>query len=112
MPDSFELPRMGSTVIKLMGRERFACFRGSIIRKFITFTFWHSIWRGRWFTGWCARLEPCLAAVIRALNDLSKPAAGLRCVDAVGIHRGTLEVIQLPSGKVRTTDVPLFTFSI
>src|SRR6266511_2419881 len=112
MPDSFELPWMCSAVIPLMRRERFAALSRSVVNKLITLTFWHPIRRGSRFAGGRSRLEPSLAAVVRALNDLSKPAAGLRRVNAVGIRGRTINVIDLPSGEVRATNVPLFTFSI
>src|SRR5579872_6053690 len=59
-----------------------------------------------------ARLMPGFAAVIRALNDLSEPAAGLRGVDTIGISGGSLEVVNFPAGKMGTTDVPLLPLAI
>src|SRR6266403_1257722 len=82
MPDALELPRMLIAVVELMGSEG------------------------------CPRLYPSLAAVVGALNDLPKPAAALRGKDAIRIDRGPLQVVHLPAGKMRTTDVPLFAFSV
>src|SRR5829696_9360221 len=112
MPDAFELPRMWSAVIELMCCERFAGFRRSVVNKFIAFAHRHAFGRGSRRAGGRSRLEPRLAAIIRALNYLSKPAAGLRRINAVRLRRRTFHVIDLPSGKVRTTDVPVFSFSI
>src|ERR1044072_2948635 len=112
MPDAFELPWMRSAVIKLMRRERFAGFIRGVVNKLIALALRHSLGRGRRFTGWRSRLEPRQAAVVGALNDLFEPAARLRRVNAVRIHRRTFEVINLPSGEVWATHIPLFTFSI
>src|SRR5262245_23829815 len=112
MPDSFELPWMRSAVVKLMRGERFAGFFRRVIDKLIALTHRHSVRSGRGLAGRSSRLEPRLAAVIGALNDLSEPAAGLRRVKPVRIDVRTFHVIDLPATKVRTTDVPFFTLSI
>src|SRR5260370_35108709 len=49
---------------------------------------------------------PRLAAVARALDNLSKPPARLRRVQPVGVGRRALHVIDLPAGEVRAADVP------
>src|SRR5215217_3111241 len=103
---------MWSAVVPLMCRERFTGFSRSVIHKLIALTGRHPFGRGNRQTGRRSGLEPRLAAIVRTLNDLSKPAAGLRRVYAVRIHGRTLNVIDLPSGKVRPTDVPFFAFSI
>src|SRR5262249_16089189 len=77
MPDLFELPRLRSAVIKLVRRELFSGFFGSIVNKLIALAFRHAVWRGCRLAGGRSRLKPRLAAVVRALNDLSKPATGL-----------------------------------
>src|SRR5687767_15163225 len=112
MPNSFELPRMWSAVIKLMRRERFAGFFRGIVNKLVALTHRHSFGRQNWRAGGRSGLEPRLAAVVRALNDLSKPAAGLRRINAVRIHGRTFHVINLPAGEMWATNVPLFSFSI
>src|ERR1044072_5618190 len=112
MPDAFELPWMWRAVVPLMRRERFAALSASVVNKLIALTHRHSFGRGNRQAGGRTRLKPRLTAVVRALNDLSQPAAGLRCVNAVRIGGRTFDVIDLPSGKVRATDVPFFTFSI
>src|SRR5215212_8839061 len=110
MPDSFELPWMWSAVVPLMGRERFTGFSRSVIHKLIALAHRHPFGRGNRKTRRRSRLEPRLAAVVGALNNLSKPAAGLRRVNAARIRGRTLNVIDLPSGKVRPTDIPFFAF--
>src|SRR5574338_1691990 len=112
MPDSFELPWVWSAVVKLVRRERFASFLGGVVNKLIALTHRHTFGRGGWGSGGRSGLEPRFAAVVGALNDLSKPAAGLRRVNAVRIHRRTFHMVDLPSGKMRTTNVPIFPFSI
>src|SRR4029453_12457382 len=49
---------------------------------------------------------PGLAAVVRSLDELTEPAARLRGVDAIGIGRRPLEVVDLPACEVRPADVP------
>src|SRR6185295_5735978 len=95
-----------------MRREWFAGFRRRVVNKLVTFTHRHAFGRGRRLARGRSRLEPRLAAIIRALNDLSKPAAGLRRVNTIRIHARTFDVIDLPSGEMRTTHVPFFTLAI
>jgi hypothetical protein len=77
MPDTFELPRMRCTVIPLM-RSGFA-----VIAEFVSYGI------------------PCDSPIIRSLNHLSKPARDLRGIDAIRIYWRSLEVIDLPTRKVR-----------
>src|SRR5207244_11194979 len=63
-------------------------------------------------TGRRVGLVPGLAAVIGALNDLAEPVVGLRHVNALGIQRRTLQVIEIPTAKVRTADVPLLPLAV
>src|SRR5262249_29433323 len=55
---------------------------------------------------------PGLAAVVRTLDLLPEPAARLRRVDAVGIDRRSLEVIQLPAAEERPADVPALALAV
>src|SRR5436305_3022521 len=59
-----------------------------------------------------SRLMPGFAAVVGTLNDLAEPSAGLGGVNAIGIGGGSLEVIQLPSGKQRSIDFPLVALAV
>src|ERR1700738_3103160 len=79
VPHPLELPRMLRPVIKLVRGQWLAGFRRSVVHKFIALSFRHSLRRSS-LTRWRARLRPRLAAIIRALNDLPEPAAGLRCI--------------------------------
>src|SRR5450755_1813305 len=88
MPDALELPRMGRAVVPLMRA------RNTVVDKLIV----HRL--------------PRLAAIVRALNQLTKPAAGLRCKQPVGVNRRSLDVVNLPPRKMRTTHVPLFALAI
>src|SRR5262245_50517396 len=55
---------------------------------------------------------PVLAAVVRALNDLPEPAAGLRDVDPVRVRQRTLHVVNLPPGKERSADIPFVALAV
>src|SRR2546427_180411 len=57
-------------------------------------------------------LVPCLATVVRALDDLADPPARLRHIDSSRLGGRTLHVINLPAGKVRAADLPFLTCSV
>src|SRR5439155_18106014 len=59
-----------------------------------------------------ARRLPRLAAVARALDDLSEPAARLRGVEPIGIRGRSLHVIDLPPREVRAAHVPLLALAV
>src|ERR1043166_3852433 len=105
MPNSLELPRMWSAVIKLVRRKRFARFRRSVVNELVALTHRRAFRRDGWQAGWRSGLEPRFAAIVGALNDLSKPAAGLRRINAVRIHGRAFKMVHLPTGEVWTTDV-------
>ena len=97
MPDALKLPRMLRAVVELVRRE----WRGGgVVDELVAFALRHPSGAGC-FPGRRARLMPCLAAIVRALDDLAKPSAGLRRVDTIWIGRRSLEVIELPSGEMR-----------
>ena len=112
MPDAFELPRMLRAVIPHMSRQRFAGFRRSVVNEFVALAFGHAVGSG----GRLARRRPWLcpgfAAVIGALNDLSKPGTGLRRIEPVRINRRSFDVINLPARKVRPVHFPIFALPI
>src|SRR5690242_17574887 len=56
--------------------------------------------------------RPRLAAVVRAREHLTEPAAALRDVDPIRIGRGALHVIDLPAGEVRPGDGPVFSLAV
>ena len=49
---------------------------------------------------------PRLAAVVRALDHLPEPAAGLRRIQPVRVGRRALQVVDLPAREVRAADIP------
>src|SRR5437879_12167269 len=99
------------SIVELMSGERLPGFRGSVVDKLIALPFGHATGAGL-FARRSAWLYPGLAAVIRALNDLPEPAAGLRRIDAIRICGRTVEVIHLPTGKLRSADVTLLPLTI
>src|SRR5262249_15477374 len=112
MPDAFELPGVLRAIVPLMGGERLPCFRGSIVDKLVALALGKALGsRGR-LAGRRPRLVPGFAAVIGALDDLPKPAAGLRGIQPVRIHGGALQMVNLPSCEVRATDIPTLALAI
>ena len=54
----------------------------------------------------------CHAAIVRSLDQLSKPAARLRGIEAVWVNGGSGDVGEFPFRKVRGTGFPINPFSI
>src|SRR4030095_19152 len=106
MPDALELPGVRRTVVPLVRGEGFTGFRRRVVNKLVALALGHALRGGGRFAGGCSRLVPCLAAVIGALNDLSKPAARLRCIESIRISGRPLEMVDLPARKEGVTDVP------
>ena len=88
VPHPLELPRMRRPVIPLM-RSRHA-----LIRKLVS------------------HRSPRLSAVVRPLQNLSKPPARLRRIQAVRIHRRSLHVVHLPPRKKRPAHLPILPLAI
>src|SRR5437868_502408 len=107
MPDALEFPRMLGAVVPLMGRERFPCFRRSVVNEHVTFAL-RRPFRRHQVLRLCARRIPRFAAVIGTLNDLPEPSACLRRVDPVGINRRTLHVINFPTREMWAANFPSF----
>src|SRR5206468_2607967 len=103
MPDPLELPRVLGAVVPLVSAQ-FA-----LIDELVALAFGHLA--GGWRRFAPGRL-PALAAVIRALDYLPEPAAGLRRVDAVRLHRRAFKVIHLPAREVRPVDCPIAALAI
>src|SRR5579862_2304162 len=98
-------------VIELMRRERRAGLRRNVIHELVALALGHAAGAGS-LAGRRAGLVPGLAAVVGALNDLAEPSAGLRSVNAIGIGGRSLEVVKLPSGEVRTADLPSIALAV
>src|SRR4051794_26552679 len=112
VPHAFEFPRVLRAVVPHMRGEWFARAVRGVVHELVALGEWHAIWSRGWRTGRRAWLMPRLAGVIRALNDLPEPAAVLRCEDAIRIERRRLQVINLPTGKVRAANGPLLALAI
>src|SRR5206468_3683074 len=106
MPHSLELPRMLRAVVPLVSAGN------TVVDELITFGLWHSVSSGCRLAGRCTRLHPRLAAIIRALDDLPKPRAALRRIQPVRINRRTFDVVNLPTRKVRATNIPSFALAV
>src|SRR5215472_19743 len=111
MPDALEFPRMLRAVVPLVGRERLSGSGRRVVNELVAFAFGHTV-RTFQFFGTATGCVPPFAAVVRALNDLPKPATGLRRVDSIGIYRRTFDVINLPAREMRTADLPSFARTI
>src|SRR5260370_30510529 len=109
--DALDLPWMLFSIVELMSGEGLPAFRGSVVNKLIALAFRHPS-RAGLFARRRARLYPSLAAVIRALNDLPKPAAGLRCIDAIRVDRRALQVVHLPAAEVWAPHAPLLQLAV
>ena len=88
VPDALELPRVRRAVVPLVRAGH------AVVGELV------------------AHRLPGLAAVVRALDHLAEPAAGLRRVEPVRIHRRALEVVDLPAPEVRAADVPLLALAV
>ena len=112
MPDALELPRVRRAVVPLVCGEGFAGFRRRVVNKLVALALGHAVRGGGRFAGGCSGLVPGLAAVIRALNDLPKPAARLRRIHPIRINGRSLEMINLPARKVGAAHVPPFALCV
>src|SRR5215469_3750694 len=109
MPHPLELPWVLGTVVPLVGGERRA---SRVIEELVALALRHPAGPGRRLAGRRSWLMPCLAPIIRALNNLSEPAAGLRRINAVRIGRRSFQVIDLPARKKRSVYAPLLTLAV
>ncbi len=104
VPDALEDPGLLGAVVELVSRERFAGLRRVVVDELVAFSGRHAARRDR---GSAARRLPRLPSVVGALDHLSEPAARLRGVNPVGVGGRSLDVVDLPTGEVRTGDLPL-----
>ena len=82
VPDTLELPRMLRAIVPLVSAGN------ALIIEFVAGGF------------------PGFSAVIRALDHLAKPAAGLRGIQTIRFNGRAFDVINLPTGEVRSVDFP------
>src|SRR5712692_119446 len=99
MPHPLELPGMRFAIVKLVRGHRRAGLGRRVVNEFVALALGHPAGPSL-FAGRGSRLMPGFAAVVGALNDLPKPAAGLRGVNSIRISRRSLEVIKFPSRKM------------
>src|SRR5215469_18196329 len=111
MPHALELPGMLGAIVELMRGQRLASLGRDVVDEFVAFAFGHAS-GGFAFAPGSSGLEPRLAAIVGALNDLPEPSARLRGVDAIGVSGRSLEMVEFPSRKVRTADFPLVALAI
>ena len=111
MPDAFELPWMLCSVVPLMRRQWFTSLGRSVVNELVAFAFGRAI-RAFQFLRAAARRVPGFAAVVGALNDLPKPAARLRRVNAIRVNWRTFHVIDFPTRKMRAANFPSFARTI
>src|SRR5258706_10045103 len=88
VPDPLEFPRVRRAVVPLVSAGN------AVVNKFVTY-----------------RL-PRLAPVIRALDLLPKPAAGLRRIQPVGINAPAFHMVNLPTSNEWAADIPPLPFPI
>src|SRR5215469_6531165 len=112
VPDALELPGMLRAVVPLVRGERLAVFRGSVVDELVAFALRHPPRPRGGFARRRSWLDPRLATVIRALDNLTEPAAGLRGVDAVGTRGRPFHVENLPAGKMWAADGPFFPLAV
>src|SRR6058998_2176704 len=96
-------------VVPLVRRERFAGGGRRVVDELVALAGGHLARLGHHST---ARRLPRLAAVAGALDDLSKPSAGLRRVQPIRVGGRALQMIDLPAGKVRSAHAPLLTLAV
>ena len=88
MPDSLELPGVRRAVVPLVRAG------DAVVHELV------------------AHRLPGLAAVVRALNLLPEPAAGLRRIEPVRVDGRSLQMVDLPAREMRTADIPVLTLAI
>src|SRR5260370_7627577 len=109
MPDAFELPRVLGAVVPHMSGEGFAGCCGSVVHELVAFAFGRPRLLNVFFARRCSWLDPGLAAIVGALNNLPKPAACLQGVNAIRIGWWPLQRIHLPPPKLHPPHVHLAT---
>src|SRR5262249_38311868 len=83
-----------------------------VVNEFVALALRHPARSCGWLAGRRTRLYPRLPAIVRSLQNLAEPAAGLRRINAVRFGGRSLHVLDLPAGKMRTAHFPVFPLSI
>src|SRR5207249_1044708 len=109
VPDPLELPGVLCAIVPLVRGEGLASLGRGVVDDLVALTRGHAVRRLRHATA--GRL-PRLAAVARALDDLSEPSARLRRVQPVRIRGRSLHVIDLPPREMRAAHVPLLALAV
>src|ERR1044071_6290105 len=108
MPHALEFPGMLGAVIPLVSGEGRSF---GVVGELVALPLGHTI-RSLLFAGRRTRLVPGLTAIVRPLNDLPEPTAGLGRVNAIGVGERSFQVIHLPSGEMRAANVPFFALAV
>src|SRR4051812_6054257 len=101
MPDALEFPRVLRAIVPLMRGEWFTIGRLGIVSDLIALALCHPLGRFCFLPGRRTGLKPVFTAVIGTLNDLTKPPACLRRVDAVRINGRSFEMVHFPPAEMR-----------
>lgn len=88
VPNAFEFPRMGRTVVPLV-RSWNAVVDELVIHRF-----------------------PRFAAVVGSLDHLAEPTARLRRVEPIGVGGRAFKVVNLPAAEMRAFDRPSFAVGV
>src|SRR2546427_9815769 len=103
MPDSLDLAGMLCAVVPVVRGEGFAATRRRVVDELVALAGGRTVGRlGRAASG----RFPRLSAVARALDDLSKPPAGLRRIQPIRIGGRAPEMIDLPARAKGPTGSP------
>src|SRR5262249_60814384 len=110
--DALKFPGMLCSVVPLIFSKGFPGSGRRAVKEFSAFPLRESIRSRHGFSRRCSGLVPGLTAIVRSLDDLAEPSAGLRHIDTVWIQRGSLHVVDLPAGEVRTANIPPITLAV
>ena len=105
VPHALELPRMLRAVVP------FVRAGVAFVHEFVALGLRAAVGAAQFLWSAAGRL-PGLAAVVGALDDLAEPAAGLRRVNAIRVHRRAFEMVDFPAREMRSGHVPLFAFAV
>src|SRR5581483_7341342 len=105
VPDPLELPWMLGAIVPHVSSGR------AVVNELVALALQHAA-PALQILRLTPRCFPGFPAIVRALQNLAEPTAGLRGVDPVGVHRRAFQVIHLPAGEVRTINLPVLALSV